>query len=78
MAAALASASRVNAVVGALTVAVAALFWSQRDYTTQHGGTFADPVIILLGALGLLLLVLGLLGRRVGATPRSSSRCCAG
>ncbi|WP_052436626.1 tripartite tricarboxylate transporter TctB family protein [Georgenia sp. SUBG003] len=67
MAAALASASRVNAVVGALTVAVAALFWSQRDYTTQHGGTFADPVIILLGALGLLLLVLGLLGRRVGA-----------
>jgi putative tricarboxylic transport membrane protein len=67
MAAALASASRVNVIVGALTVAVAALFWSQRHYTTQYGGTFADPVILVLGGLGLLLLVLGLLGRRVGA-----------
>ena len=67
MAAALASASRVNVIVGAITVAVAALFWSQRSYTTEYGGTFADPVILVLGALGLLLLVLGLLGRKVGA-----------
>jgi putative tricarboxylic transport membrane protein len=67
MAAALASASRINVIVGGLTVAVAALFWSQRSYTTQYGGTFADPIIIVLGLLGVLLLVLGLLGRRVGA-----------
>lgn len=74
MAAALASASRVNAVVGALTLAVAALFWSQRHYTTQYGGTFADPVILVLGALGLLLLALGLLGRRVGADTEELER----
>lgn len=55
-----------NVAVGALTVAVAAVFWFQRSYTTEHGGTFADPVIIALGALGLVLLVLGLLRRPVG------------
>jgi putative tricarboxylic transport membrane protein len=74
MAAALASASRVNVIVGALTLAVAGLFWSQRDYTTQHGGTFADPVIIVLGVLGLVLLVLGGLGRRVGADTEELER----
>ncbi|MHA6627844.1 tripartite tricarboxylate transporter TctB family protein [Pseudonocardia sichuanensis] len=57
---------KINLAVAVLTVAVAAVFWSQRSYTTQHGGTFADPVIIVLGVLGLVLLVLGLLRRPVG------------
>jgi putative tricarboxylic transport membrane protein len=57
---------KINIAVAVLTVAVAALFWSQRSYTTEYGGTFADPVIIVLGALGLVLLVFGLLRRPVG------------
>jgi putative tricarboxylic transport membrane protein len=57
---------KINIAVAVLTVAVAAVFWSQRSYTTEHGGTFADPVIIVLGVLGLVLLVLGLLRRPVG------------
>jgi putative tricarboxylic transport membrane protein len=57
---------KTNIVVGVLTVAVAAVFWFQRSYTTQYGGTFADPVIIVLGGLGLVLLVLGLLRRPAG------------
>lgn len=60
------TADKVNVAVGALTLAVAAVFWLQRDYTTAYGGTFADPVIIVLALLGLALLVLGLLHRRVG------------
>lgn len=57
---------KINVAVAVLTVAFAAVFWSQRSYTTEYGGTFADPVIIVLGALGLVLLVLGLLHRPVG------------
>jgi hypothetical protein len=57
---------KINVAVAVLTVAVAAVFWSQRSYTTEYGGTFADPVIIVLGVLGLVLLVFGLLRRPVG------------
>jgi putative tricarboxylic transport membrane protein len=57
---------KINIAVAVLTVAVAAVFWSQRSYTTEYGGTFADPVILVLGALGLVLLVFGLLRRPVG------------
>lgn len=57
---------KINIAVAVLTVAVAALFWSQRSYTTEYGGTFADPVILVLGALGLVLLAFGLLRRPVG------------
>jgi hypothetical protein len=57
---------KINIVVAVLTVAVAAVFWSQRSYTTEYGGTFADPVIIVLGVLGLVLLAFGLLRRPVG------------
>ncbi|OLT00154.1 hypothetical protein BJF90_07820 [Pseudonocardia sp. CNS-004] len=57
---------KINIAAAVLTVAVAAVFWSQRSYTTEYGGTFADPVIIVLGALGLVLLVFGLLRRPVG------------
>ncbi|OZM79623.1 tripartite tricarboxylate transporter TctB family protein [Pseudonocardia sp. MH-G8] len=57
---------KINVAVAVLTVAVAALFWSQRSYTTEYGGTFADPVILALGALGLVLLAFGLLRRPVG------------
>ena len=55
-----------NIAVGALTVLLAVVFWVQRHYTTQYGGTFADPVIIFLAALGFVLLGLGLLRREVG------------
>lgn len=57
---------KINIAAAVLTVAVAALFWSQRSYTTEYGGTFADPVIIVLGVLGLVLLAFGLLRRPVG------------
>lgn len=60
------TAATINVAVGALTLGVAALFWFQRHYTTAYGGTFADPVIIALAALGLILLVLGVLRRPVG------------
>lgn len=66
MAAPATTADKVNVAVGALTLAVAAVFWFQRSYTTEHGGTLADPVIIVLALLGLALLVLGLLRRPVG------------
>ena len=57
---------KINVAVAVLAVAVAAVFWFQRSYTTQYGATFADPVIIVLGVLGLVLLVFGLLRRPVG------------
>lgn len=66
MARMLSATSKVNVLVGALVVAVAAVFWFERGYTTLYGGTFPDPVIIILAALGLLLVVLGVLGRAVG------------
>lgn len=62
----LSAASKVNVLVGCLTVGVAGVFWTQRNYSSQYGGTFPDPVMIALGALGMLLVVLGLLGRQVG------------
>jgi putative tricarboxylic transport membrane protein len=66
MAAPAARDDKINLAVAVLTVAVAALFWSQRSYTTEYGGTFADPVILVLGVLGLVLLVLALLRRPTG------------
>ncbi|MGO1509976.1 MAG: tripartite tricarboxylate transporter TctB family protein [Actinomycetaceae bacterium] len=66
MARALDAASKVNVLVGLVVVGVAGLFWSQRSYTTAQGGTFPDPVILVLGALGVVLVVLGLLGREIG------------
>lgn len=65
MARALTASSKVNILVGALLVAVAGVFWSQRSYTTPYGGTFPDPILIVLGVLGLVLVVLGLLGKDV-------------
>ncbi|WP_448071022.1 tripartite tricarboxylate transporter TctB family protein [Georgenia yuyongxinii] len=66
MAAPATTADKINVGVGAMIVVVAAVFWFQRSYTTAYGGTFADPVIIVLAVLGLVLLVLGLLRRPVG------------
>lgn len=74
MAARATTADKVNVAVGALTVAVAAVFWFQRDYTTEYGGTFADPVIIALGVLGIVLLVFGLLRRPVGRGTEEEER----
>lgn len=65
---------KINVAVAVLTVAVAAVFWLQRSYTTQYGGTFADPVIIALGVFGLVLLVLGLLRRPVGGDTELEER----
>lgn len=65
MARVLTASSKVNMLVGALIVAVAGVFWTQRSYTTVYGGTFPDPIILVLGALGIVLVALGLLGRDV-------------
>lgn len=56
----------INIAVGAVTVGIAAAFWIQRNHTTEFGGAWADPIIIIFGALGVLLLVLGVLRRHVG------------
>lgn len=56
-----------NIIVGVIIVIAALLFWLQRDYTTLYGGTFADPIIIVLAFLGLLLIVLALRGRAFGS-----------
>ncbi|MGC5629480.1 tripartite tricarboxylate transporter TctB family protein [Georgenia sp. Z1344] len=65
MARVLSATTKVNVLVGIVVVALAGLFWSQRSYTTEHGGTFADPVILVLGALGIVLVILGLIGRDI-------------
>lgn len=67
-------ADKVNIAVGALTLAVAAVFWFQRGYSTPYGGTFADPVIVVLGTLGLVLVVLGVLRRPVGHGTETEER----
>lgn len=65
---------KINVAVGALIVLVTASFWVQRHYTTEYGGTFADPVIIILAVLGLVLLGLGLLRRGVGAAAEEEEK----
>lgn len=65
MARALSATSKANLAIGLVLVAIAAVFWSQRNYSSPYGGTFPDPIIIVLGVLGLALAVLGLLGKEV-------------
>lgn len=76
MAAPASAARKVDVAVGVLTVVVAAVFWLQRNYRTQYGGTFADPVIIALAVLGVTLVALGLLRRsaRSGAEAEAQER----
>lgn len=54
----------VNVVAGLLLVAMSAVFWLARDYTTRFGGILPDPVLLLLAVLGVVLAVLGLTTRR--------------
>ncbi|MPV35474.1 tripartite tricarboxylate transporter TctB family protein [Georgenia subflava] len=74
MAAPATTADKINVAVGALTIAVAGVFWVQRSYTTQYGGTFPDPVIIVLALLGAVLLVLGLTRKAVGQGTEEEER----
>jgi putative tricarboxylic transport membrane protein len=60
------TADKINIAVGGVTLAIAASFWIQRRYTTEFGGTWADPIILVFGALGLALVVLGVLRKPVG------------
>lgn len=53
----------INGISGLAFVLLAAVFWVQRDYTSQNGGTFPDPVIILVAVTGLALTGLGLFRR---------------
>lgn len=57
----------VNIAVGLIIVLTALAFWLQRDYTTLYGGTFADPIIIILALLGFLLIGLALSDRAIGS-----------
>lgn len=59
-------ADTINIAVGVVTIGIAGAFWIQRNHTTEFGGAWADPVIIAFAALGLLLLVFGVLRRKVG------------
>lgn len=60
------TADKINIAVGGVTLAIAASFWVQRNHSTQFGGTWADPIILVFGALGLALVVLGVLRKHVG------------
>lgn len=54
----------VNVISGLAFVVFAGVFWVQRNYTSEFGGLFADPVIIVMAVLGLVLALLGLVQRR--------------
>lgn len=54
----------VNVISGLGFMVFASVFWVQRDYTSKFGGLFADPVIIAMAVLGLVLALLGLVQRR--------------
>lgn len=53
----------VNVISGLAFVVFAGVFWVQRGYTSEFGGLFPDPVIIVMAVLGLVLAVLGLVQR---------------
>lgn len=53
----------VNVISGLGFVVFAGVFWVQRNYTSEFGGLFADPVIIVMAVLGLVLALLGLVQR---------------
>jgi len=53
-----------NVISGLAFVVFAGVFWVQRNYTSKFGGLFADPVIIAMAVLGLVLALLGLVQRR--------------
>lgn len=53
----------VNVISGLAFVVFAGVFWVQRDYTSEFGGLFADPVIIVMAVLGLVLALRGLVQR---------------
>ena len=53
----------VNVISGLAFVVFAGVFWVQRNYTSEFGGLFADPVIIVMAVLGLVLALLGLVQR---------------
>lgn len=53
-----------NVISGLAFVVFTGVFWVQRNYTSKFGGLFADPVIIAMAVLGLVLALLGLVQRR--------------
>lgn len=53
-----------NVISGLAFVVLAGIFWVQRSYTSEFGGLFPDPVIIVVAVLGLILAVLGLVQRK--------------
>jgi putative tricarboxylic transport membrane protein len=53
----------VNVVSGLAILAIAAVFWVQRNYSSQYGGLFPDVVLVLLAGLALVLVALGVMGR---------------
>ncbi|MFC7404589.1 tripartite tricarboxylate transporter TctB family protein [Georgenia alba] len=60
-------AGRVDVAVGAAAVVLAAVFWTQRSYTSPNGGTWPDAIIVVLAVLGLALVGLAVAGRSTGS-----------
>lgn len=52
-----------NIIGGFAVLLLCLVFWVQRNYTSQYGGTFPDAVMVLLALLSLLMIARGLLWR---------------
>lgn len=52
-----------NIIGGFAVLLLCLVFWVQRNYTSQYGGTFPDAVMVLLAVLSLLMIARGMLWR---------------
>lgn len=59
---------------GLFAITFVGLFWVQRNYESDTAASYADPVLIITAALGLLLMARGVLRRvRRGGAPATAS-----
>lgn len=52
---------RADIVCGAILIAIAGVFWVQRDYADRISAAFPDLVLIVLAVLGLAIIAKGVL-----------------
>ncbi len=49
-----------NIIGGAAVLVICLVFWGQRNYSSEYGGTFPDAVLVGLAVLSILLIARGL------------------